>query len=103
MHANTSGLMERRALVHISENTFDYRNAPHSVRFTERGWVKIQPIPRWFKIYTTLDSRMQEFAEKSSAKHMSELQGKFYKHWKDYKDEKPWGDDDMAGRTKVKK
>ncbi len=45
------------------------------------------------KIYTTLDSKMQEFAEDGVHKHMSELQAQFDKHWKGYKAEKPWGDD----------
>lgn len=45
------------------------------------------------KIYTTLDSRMQKHAEESVFKHMAFLQKEFYKHWKGYKDEKPWGDD----------
>jgi penicillin-binding protein 1A len=45
------------------------------------------------KIYTTLDSRMQEHAEYAVHKHMSYIQGEFRKHWKGVKDEKPWGDD----------
>jgi penicillin-binding protein 1A len=45
------------------------------------------------KIYTTVDSRMQEHAEKAVHKHLSYLQNEFYKHWKDYKEGKPWGDD----------
>jgi len=45
------------------------------------------------KIYTTLDSKMQEFAEEGVHKQMSELQAQFDKHWKGYKAEKPWGDD----------
>lgn len=45
------------------------------------------------KIYTTLDSRMQKYAEESVQKNMSDLQDKFDKHWKNYKNDKPWGDD----------
>lgn len=45
------------------------------------------------KIYTTLDSRLQNFAEDAVQKHMGTLQAKFNKHWKGYKDELPWGDD----------
>ena len=45
------------------------------------------------KIYTTLDSRMQQYAEESVQKNMGELQKKFDQHWKNYKGEKPWGDD----------
>ncbi|HNG88945.1 MAG TPA: transglycosylase domain-containing protein, partial [Saprospiraceae bacterium] len=45
------------------------------------------------KIYTTLHSKMQQFAEDAVRKHMQELQQQFDKHWKNYKQEKPWGDD----------
>ena len=45
------------------------------------------------KIYTTLDSRMQKHADDAVFKHMSYIQNEFYKHWKGYKEEKPWGDD----------
>jgi len=45
------------------------------------------------KIYTTLDSKMQKHAESAVYKHMSYIQNEFFKHWKGYKEEKPWGDD----------
>ncbi|HMP31312.1 MAG TPA: transglycosylase domain-containing protein, partial [Saprospiraceae bacterium] len=45
------------------------------------------------KIYTSVDSKMQKYAEESVQKHMSYLQTQFYKHWKGYPNEKPWGDD----------
>ncbi|MBK9254862.1 MAG: transglycosylase domain-containing protein [Saprospiraceae bacterium] len=45
------------------------------------------------KITTTLDSKMQKFAEQAVFKHLSYLQKEFYNHWKGYKGEKPWGDD----------
>ena len=45
------------------------------------------------KIYTTLHSKMQQFAEEAVQKHMGELQRQFDQHWKNYKTEKPWGDD----------
>ncbi len=45
------------------------------------------------KIYTTLDSKMQEHADAAVYKHMSYIQREFYLHWKGYKEEKPWGDD----------
>ena len=45
------------------------------------------------KIHTTLDSKMQKYAEEAVNKHMSYIQKEFYKHWKGVKDEKPWGDD----------
>lgn len=45
------------------------------------------------KIYTTLHSKMQQYAEESVQKHMQDLQKQFDQHWKNYKKEKPWGDD----------
>jgi penicillin-binding protein 1A len=55
------------------------------------------------KIYTSLDNRLQTFAENSMIKHMSDLQAKFNKHWKSYKgEEKPWGDDKWLEEQKVK-
>jgi len=45
------------------------------------------------KIYTTLNSKMQQFAEESVQKHMQGLQKQFDAHWKNYKLEKAWGDD----------
>lgn len=45
------------------------------------------------KIYTTLHSKMQQYAEEAIQKHMQDLQKQFDQHWKNYKKEKPWGDD----------
>lgn len=41
------------------------------------------------KVYVTLDSRLQRYAEEAQIQHMSELQAIFFEHWKD-KD--PWKD-----------
>ncbi|MCA0238408.1 MAG: transglycosylase domain-containing protein [Bacteroidetes bacterium] len=45
------------------------------------------------KIYTTLHSKMQQYAEEAVQKHMQDLQKRFDQHWKNYKKDKPWGDD----------
>lgn len=45
------------------------------------------------KIYTTLDSKIQQYAEEAAASHMAELQKQFNAHWRNSKSEKPWGDD----------
>lgn len=42
------------------------------------------------KVYTTIDSRMQEYAEESVAEQMSKLQKRFYKHWEG---KRPWVDE----------
>lgn len=62
------------------------------------------------KIYTTIDSRMQKYAEASVSKKMGELQNQFNKHWGK---ENPWRDqkqheikgfiDDMLKKTSAYK
>jgi penicillin-binding protein 1A len=42
------------------------------------------------KIFTTIDSRMQKYAEESMTSHLTKLQKDFDKHWKG---KKPWGND----------
>ena len=39
------------------------------------------------KIYTTIDSKLQQYAEKAVQRQMSELQVQFFRHWSK---EKPW-------------
>jgi penicillin-binding protein 1A len=41
------------------------------------------------KIYTTIDSRMQDYAEDAMQEHMSDLQKRFFEHWKG---QDPWTD-----------
>ena len=41
------------------------------------------------KIHTTIDARMQQYAEEAVAEHMSQLQATFFEHWKKGI---PWGD-----------
>jgi penicillin-binding protein 1A len=45
------------------------------------------------KIYTTLDSKLQRYAEESVAEHMKPLQEQFYKEWK-IRGRNPWIDVD---------
>lgn len=42
------------------------------------------------KIYTTIDSRMQKYAEEAVTEHLKKLQKDFDKHWEN---RKPWGED----------
>jgi penicillin-binding protein 1A len=44
------------------------------------------------KIYTTIDSRMQKYAEEATTEHMKFLQQKFYEHWAG---KNPWVDEDF--------
>lgn len=43
------------------------------------------------KIYTTIDSRLQRYAEESVAKQMADVQEQFFKHWGK---QKPWQEND---------
>lgn len=52
------------------------------------------------KIYTTLDSKLQSYAEKAVAKQMKGLQQIFFDHWKN---ELPWGDNDAVVMDAVKR
>ena len=45
------------------------------------------------KIYTTIDSRLQKYAEESANEHMKVLQGRFYDEWKK-RTSAPWVDED---------
>ena len=61
-------------------------------------WANDNPKPdgtKWdvykdgLKIYTTIDSRMQHYAEQASSEWLTKLQKQFDDHWKGYKYE-PW-------------
>ncbi len=43
------------------------------------------------KVYTTIDSRMQNYAEEATAEKMKQLQRTFDNHWRD---QQPWRDED---------
>jgi penicillin-binding protein 1A len=58
------------------------------------SWCEENGYDLWesgLKIYTTLDSRMQKYAEESVREHMRNLQAHFDEHWKG---RNPWIDDD---------
>lgn len=55
-----------------------------------KKWLKDQKIDLYgdgIKIYTTLDSRMQKYAEEATTEHMKSLQKRFFRHWDG---ENPW-------------
>lgn len=51
------------------------------------------------KVYTTIDAKMQEYAENAVRTHMKDLQKTFFDHWKN---SSPWGKDDSSIRTAMK-
>lgn len=65
-------------------------------------WCKEHGYDLWesgLKIHTTIDSRMQLFAEEAVAEHMAKLQAEFDKEWK-LLNRNPWVDDDT--KTEIK-
>lgn len=52
------------------------------------------------KIHTTIDSKMQQYAEEAVGKHMSELQGSFDSHWGT---NNPWGTDKSLVKNAMRK
>ncbi len=86
----------------------DYRNANHNkglatyfreyLRLELNAWCKeniksdgekYDLYRDGLKIYTTIDSRMQRYAEEALTEHLSYIQDEFFKHWKG---RIPWGD-----------
>ncbi|MEM9820791.1 MAG: transglycosylase domain-containing protein [Bacteroidota bacterium] len=51
------------------------------------------------KIYTTIHSRMQDYAEQAVTAHLKKLQKDFDQHWKK---KKPWGDDRVIEKLMAK-
>lgn len=65
-------------------------------------WCKEHGFDLWesgLKIHTTIDSRMQRFAEESMELHMSKLQKDFDLQWK-LKNRNPWTDDNTGAEIK---
>ncbi len=65
-------------------------------------WCKENNYDLWesgLKIYTTIDSRMQAYAEDAMTAHMSKLQAEFSKEWK-LLNKNPWIDDESKQEIK---
>jgi penicillin-binding protein 1A len=65
-------------------------------------WCKEHGYDLWesgLKIYTTIDSRMQRYAEEAMAEHMSKLQADFVLQWK-LRNRNPWVDENTGGEVK---
>jgi penicillin-binding protein 1A len=60
------------------------------------SWAKQNNVDLYesgLRIFTTIDSRMQEYAEQAMTKHMSTLQELFYAHWNG---QNPWREESGA-------
>lgn len=65
-------------------------------------WCKQHNYDLWesgLKIYVTIDSRMQAFAEEAMKEHMAGLQKIFEKEWKD-RNRNPWVDEETGAEIK---
>jgi penicillin-binding protein 1A len=51
-------------------------------KLKEKGYEEKDLYTKGFKIYTTIDSRMQQYAEEAMVQHMKDQQNKFNIHWK---------------------
>ena len=66
------------------------------------AWCKEHGYDLWesgLKIYTTIDSRMQQYAEDAMTAHMSKLQAEFNDQWK-LRGTNPWTDPDTRQEIK---
>lgn len=66
------------------------------------AWCKEHGYDLWesgLKIYTTIDSRMQKFAEDATTAHMAKLQAEFDAQWK-LRGTNPWTDPDTRQEIK---
>ncbi|MEN7546505.1 transglycosylase domain-containing protein [Rapidithrix thailandica] len=85
--------------IDVSEYSVDSHNTGLATYFRAEikkdllKWQKEKGIDIYadgLKIYTTIDSRMQKYAEEAMEKHMSYLQELFFEHWKG---RNPWVDE----------
>ncbi|MDG1849946.1 MAG: transglycosylase domain-containing protein [Flavobacteriales bacterium] len=91
--------VERDSLIDLPIE-LDFKRANHNdglapyfrehLRRYMKGWLKENKKPdgteynlyaEGLKIFTTIDSRMQQYAEEAVATHMPALQEQFYEHW----------------------
>ncbi|MCP4521513.1 MAG: penicillin-binding protein [Cytophagales bacterium] len=56
-------------------------------KYSKENNVDIDLYASGLKVYTTIDSRMQKYAEEAVEVHMSKLQEQFFEHWKG---KNPW-------------
>ncbi|MEQ9440390.1 MAG: transglycosylase domain-containing protein [Cyclobacteriaceae bacterium] len=89
---------------YISHNTGPAPYFREKLRHEVQRWLNDNPkedgtvynlYTDGLKVYTTIDSRLQRYAEEAVEGHMKELQKTFLEHWKD---RKPWGEDETMIR-----
>lgn len=70
----------------------------HLNQLSDQGYIEgynkkhhLNPYSEGLKIYTTLDTRMQSYAEEAVRRQMSQLQARFDDHWRNMN---PWRDEE---------
>ena len=96
-------LVDSLKQIDIDINAYRHYDQTLGMYFTEHLRLKVEQILKdiekpgggkydlykdGIRIYTTLDSRMQAYAEKAVAMHMEKLQNQYYKEWRRGT---PWG------------
>jgi penicillin-binding protein 1A len=90
-------ISEKPLLLHFTADGDNSGLAPHLRAYLKpylKEWCKNNGKSLYsdgLKIYTTIDSRMQLYAEQAVKKHMASLQKEFFAHWKG---RAPWTDDE---------
>ncbi len=109
--SRADSLMQQPLNLHYSRVDHHRGLAPYlreRLRLFMHKWVKTHPRPDssyydiyrdGLKIYTTIDSRMQRYAEEAMRSHLKELQATFFKHWDEVKAE-PWTWDPESAKYK---
>lgn len=85
-----------------SELTKWLKNLLEEDKYRKPDGSKYNPYTDGLKIYTTIDTRIQKYAEQAMYEHMSQLQTRYFDRWKDkdfisYRAEK----EKVAGRKKA--
>jgi penicillin-binding protein 1A len=89
-------ISEKPLVLHFTADGDNSGLAPHLRAYLKpflKEWCKKNGKSLYedgLKIYTTIDSRMQLYAEQSVNKHMATLQKEFFAHWKG---RSPWTDE----------
>jgi penicillin-binding protein 1A len=90
-------ISEKPLVLHFTADGDNSGLAPHLRAYIKpylKEWCKNNGKSLYsdgLKIYTTIDSRMQLYAEQAVRKHMASLQKEFFAHWKG---RAPWTDDE---------
>ncbi|MGB5989159.1 MAG: transglycosylase domain-containing protein [Marinifilaceae bacterium] len=85
--------------------TYLRENLRHEVKsivkkFNKENDSKINMYSDGLKIYTTIDSHLQKYAEEAVNQHMKSLQKTFYKHWKK---REPWYNNRLILKSALKR